>query len=403
MSGLVALSGSRSPATVTGVRQAVTGPLAPSVVIYLHDLAGGGVERQSLIIANEFRRSGLDVTLLLHRATGPLLDSVPAGMRIVDLQSTRTLQDIPRLMRFLRREKPDILLANLDLNNIAALVAKGLSLSRTKVVICQHNPISPGFGINESRIYRFVGPAYRLLSPLISHAIAVSAGVAEELMQLSRLCAERVATINNPVVGEDFQHRCNQVVEHPWFDQPGVPVFVTAGRLVAHKDHDTLLRAFALYRKRRDGRLMVLGSGPLRERLEELARELGLSDAVHFLGYQPDILPYVRRADAFVLSSVCEGFGNVLVEAMGCGTPVISTRCAHGPAEILAGGTYGVLVEPGSAESLAAGLDQIGSLKQRFPPEMLRKRAAEFSYAACSARYIKLFSRLVPHRSWAAQ
>src|SRR4051794_1847148 len=113
MSGLLALSSAEQPAAVTGRPRAVTGSRPPSVVIYLHDLSGGGVERQSLVIANEFRRSGVDVTLLLHQAVGPLLDSVPAGMRIVDLQSPRTLHDIPRLMRFLRHEQPDILLANL--------------------------------------------------------------------------------------------------------------------------------------------------------------------------------------------------------------------------------------------------------------------------------------------------
>jgi glycosyltransferase involved in cell wall biosynthesis len=367
----------------------------------MHDLSGGGVERQSLIIAEEFRRHGLEVTLLLHRAEGPLLDSVPAGLRIVGLQSTRTLHDIPLLMRFLHREKPDILLANLDLNNIAALLAKGLSLSATKVVICQHNPISPSFVMNENWIYRFVGPAYRLLSPLISQAVAVSSGVATELTGLSRLRTDQVLTINNPVVGEDFERRCSQVVDHPWFDQPGRPVLVTAGRLVAHKDHETLLRALAIHRARNDSRLLILGSGPLRGMLEQRARALGLADVVDFLGYQPDILPYVRRADAFVLSSVCEGFGNVLVEAMGCGTPVISTRCVHGPAEILADGDYGILVEPGDAAGLAAALDQVPNLRKRFPAEALRERATQFSYAACASRYIGLFKRLVPHRAWA--
>src|ERR1700704_6207234 len=109
---------------------------ALSVAIYLHDLAGGGVERQSLIIAEEFRRHGADVTLVLHRLRGQLLDQVPAGLRIVDLNSSRTLTDVAGLVRFLRNEKPDTLLSNVDLNNVAALLAKGISLSKTKVVIC---------------------------------------------------------------------------------------------------------------------------------------------------------------------------------------------------------------------------------------------------------------------------
>ena len=85
---------------------------------------------------------------------------------------------------------------------------------------------------------------------------------------------------------------------------------------------------------------------------------LGLHDAVDFLGFQDNPLPYFRRASAFVLSSYAEGFGNVLVEAMGCGTPVIATNCEHGPAEILDDGRYGVLVEPRNAQALADAMDQ---------------------------------------------
>jgi glycosyltransferase involved in cell wall biosynthesis len=133
-----------------------------------------------------------------------------------------------------------------------------------------------------------------------------------------------------------------------------------------------------------------------------LVQELGLTDAVDFLGFHANALPFFRRADAFVLSSRCEGFGNVLVEALGCGTPIISARCAHGPAEILDNGRYGMLVEPRSAEALAAGMDQVAVLRERFPAELLRQRASDFSYAACASRYVSMFKTLAPNRAWAA-
>ncbi|WP_428484941.1 glycosyltransferase [Rhodopila sp.] len=373
-----------------------------SIAIYMHDLSGGGVERQNLIIADELRRRGVNVTLVLHRLRGQLLSQVPAGLPVVDLKSTRTLWDIPRLVRFLRTEKPDFLLANLDLNNIAALLAKAMAFSSTKVIICQHNPISSSFAACENWLYRYVGTSYRLLSPLVSRAVAVSSGVAEELSEIAGLPASRILTINNPVVGPDFETRCQDDAAHPWFGQAGQPVFVTAGRLVVQKDHETLLRALAIHRRRANSRLIILGTGPLRGALDALVRELGLTDAVDFLGFQPNALPYLRQADAFVLSSRCEGFGNVLVEAMGCGTPVISARCVHGPAEILEKGRYGVLVAPNSATALADGMDQVATLRERFPAATLRERAADFSYAACASRYIGLFKVLAPHRAWTA-
>lgn len=392
------------PKILTNATPVLSAPVASamSVAIYMHDLAGGGVERQSLIIAEEFRRSGINVTLVLHRLRGQLLNEMPSDLRVVDLNSTRTLGDVPRLVQFLRRERPDFLLANLDLNNVAALLAKGVGFSGTQVVICQHNPISASFVNCENWMYKFVAPSYRMLQPLISRAVAVSAGVADELHDLAGLPRERIVTINNPVIGPEFHGRSQEDVYHPWLGTGETPVFVTAGRLVTQKDHETMLRALALHRQRGNSRLIILGSGPLEGALRSLTQELGIAEAVDFAGFIPNALPYFRQADAFLLSSRCEGFGNVIVESMGCGTPVISTRCEHGPAEILDDGRYGVLVPPRSPETLAEAMNEAATLRHRFPPEILRHRAADFSYAACAARYMAMFNALAPHRAWVA-
>ena len=389
------LTGVSTPSRTSSAKRAM------SVAIYMHDLRAGGVERQSLIIAQEFRRYGVDVTLVLHRLQGDLIDKVPAGLRIVELQGSRTVMDIPRLARFLRTEKPDILLSNVDLNNVAALLAKAVSFSSTKVVICQHNPISTSFALEGTWLYRYLGLSYRMLSPLITRAVAVSGGVAVELGTLAGLHSEQVLTINNPVVGPDFQARCEEPADHRWFEQRWAPVFVTAGRMVAHKDHETMIRALAIHRRQFDSRLIILGTGPLSETLRDLVAQLGLEHSVDFLGFRSNVLPFIRQADAFVLSSRCEGFGNVIVEALGCGTPVISTRCEYGPAEILDDGRYGVLVETRNPAAMARAMDEVASLRDQFPAEMLRQRAGEFSYAACATRYLALFQSLTPHRAWA--
>ncbi len=379
-----------------------TGVRALSVAIYLHDLSGGGVERQTLIIAEEFRRHGADVTLVLHRLRGQLLDQVPAGLRIVDLKSSRTVMDIPGLIKFLRSEKPDILLSNVDLNNVAALLAKAISFSGTKVVICQHNPISKHFAQDENWAYRYIGAAYRLLAPMISRAVAVSDGVAAELKAIAKLPENLVLTINNPVVGPDFQERCEGVADHPWLQNPSGPVFVTAGRLVLQKDHETLIRAMAIYRRNGNGRLLILGTGPRHDILVDLVARLNLTEAIDFVGFRAGVLPFFRQADAFVMSSRCEGFGNVIVEALGCGTPVISTRCDHGPSEILDDGRYGLLVEQQNPAALAEAMDQVATLRERFPADMLRQRAGEYSYAACASRYMAMFKVLSPYSALAA-
>jgi glycosyltransferase involved in cell wall biosynthesis len=376
---------------------------APRLAIYMHDLSGGGVERQTLVIAEELRRRGADVTLVLHSVRGPLLDQIPAGLPVVDLKAKRTMDDIPRLAEFLRRDKPDILLANFDLNNIAALIAKAISLSPTKVLICQHNPVFDSFLSSERRLYRYVGLGYRALAPFMSKAIAVSAGLAEELHRLGGIPRRRIVTINNPVIGPDFAQRAEAPVDHPWLHDPRHPVFVTAGRLVAQKDHATILRALALHRRTTESRLLILGIGPLEPELRATVAALGLGGAVDFLGFRSDAPGWFRHADAFVLSSRSEGFGNVIVEALGCGTPVISTDCVCGPRDILEHGRYGVLVPPADPAALAQAMNEVSTLRARFPADLLRQRANAYTYDACAAQYVAVMEALAPKRSWVAR
>jgi len=365
-----------------------------SVAIYTHDLAGGGVERQILMLISELQARGMSVVLVLHSISGELRGMLPANLRVVSLNSRRTLYDVPGLARFLRAEKPDVLLANIDHNNIAALLGARLAMSRTRVVICQHNTLSSDFREDKGWSYRLIPMAYRLLRPFMDGVVAVSDGIADELHTLAHIPRHKIHLIHNAVIGPDFRGRAVAPVAHPWFDNPAEPVFVTAGRLVGLKDHDMLLRALAIHRQHHPGRLMILGVGPLQQRLEALTRELGLTEAVTFLGFRDNPLPYFRRADAFVLGSYSEGFGNVLVEAMGCGTPVISTDCEYGPAEILDGGRYGVLVPPRSPPAMAEAFAGVATLRQRFPEETLKARAAAFSDQASASRYVEFFYTL---------
>jgi glycosyltransferase involved in cell wall biosynthesis len=249
----------------------------------------------------------------------------------------------------------------------------------------------------EGQQFRLIAPMYRVLAPFIDAAIAVSDGIARELVTRGGIAKKKVFRIYNAVVFPDFEERAGMAVTHPWFVERTSPVFVTAMRLEPQKDPETLIRAMALYRQNGgQGRLLVLGTGSLRESAEDLVHQLNIENAIDFVGFQANPLPWFRNADLFVLSSRNEGFGIALAEAMGCGTRVISTDCGHGPREILAGGKYGVLVPPGDPAALAAALDRADEICRRFMPEALKARAAEFTNKACSDAYMDVFSRLVP-------
>ncbi|MEA2768084.1 MAG: hypothetical protein QOD93_1046 [Acetobacteraceae bacterium] len=366
-----------------------------SLAIYIHDLSPGGVERQCLVLAQELRTRGMDVVLVMHQVRGELLPLLPEGVPVVDLHSARTLQDVVRLRRFLRDNQPSVFMANVDHNNIAASLAKALVCSETKLVICQHNPLTAGFHATVNWKHRLVPFCYRMLASRIDHAVAVSDGIAEELIRNGGLPPHKVSTIGNAVIGSDFEARASAQLHHSWLEVKDRPVFVSAGRLVEMKDHRNLLHAFALFLRQRPARLVILGTGPMRDKLETLARALGIAEHVGFQGFVQNPLPYMREADAFVLSSRSEGFGNVLVEALGCGTPVVSTNCRHGPAEILGHGEYGILVPPQDPAALAIALGRIIDERHRWGSELLRTRAGDFTYRACADSYWRLFQSLV--------
>ena len=359
-----------------------------SVAIYSHNMAGGGAERVHIAVMHAFMERGMLVTLLLHQKDGVLLPMVPPGVRVIEFAMRTTALDIFPLAQFLRQEKPDFLLASLPHNNVVALLAKAYAGSKTRVTIIQHRVLSVECGRSAPPQYRLMPLVYRCLLPLCAGIIAVSNGVADDLATKCRIRRDRITTIYNPVVGPDFATKLNERVALPWRD--GTPFFVAAGRLALEKDHATLLRALAIVP---DARLLILGTGPEYTRLQALANSLRIEDRVHFAGFVNNPLPYMRAATAFVSSSTVEGFGNAIVEALGCGTPVISTDCPSGPAEILENGRYGRLVPVGDANALAAAM-LASNIGHSWTKEELQARAALFSVAKATEKYFQVLTQM---------
>jgi glycosyltransferase involved in cell wall biosynthesis len=274
-----------------------------------------------------------------------------------------------------------------------ALVAKALARVSTRIVVCQHAVLSQETTPAASWKYRILPIAYRLLRPMIGGIVAVSDWTANDFGRVCGIKRTLITRIYNPVIDETFGSKLQADADHPWFHEP-TPVFVSAGRLVKEKDQANLLRGFALHRQRRPARLFLMGTGSELESLQRLACHLGVERDVKFAGFVQNPLPYIRQAHCFVLTSRFEGFGVAIVEALACGTPVISTDCPGGPAEILHGGRYGRLVPVGDPDALASAMDE--DLRTKFPPEKLRARAEAFSVSASVQEYAELLRRLRP-------
>lgn len=351
------------------------------LALFLPSLRGGGAERVMVHLARGFAERGFQVDLVLAKAEGPYLAEVPPSVRVVDLRASRVLFSLPGLVRYLRKERPYALLSALNHANVIVCLAHRLARVPSRLVISEHTTLSASRPQNARG--RLLPWFMRWTYPWADAVIAVSQGVAEDLVRTLGISAERVKVIYNPVVDDDLLTKSKEPLDHPWFTEGAPPVILGVGRLTEAKDFPNLIRAFALVRAQRPARLMILGEGELRPQLEALVHELGLQDDVALPGFVENPYAYMARAAVFVLSSRWEGFGNVLVEAMACGTPVVSTDCPSGPREILDHGKYGRLVPVGDVKSLAESI--LKAMDE--PPYRDLSRVAEFTLEKSLERY----------------
>ncbi len=304
-----------------------------------------------LVFANELLKKGFCVDLVLANLEGALSCAIPEGVRLVDLSSSRMLTAIPRLVKYFRASNPAAIFSTITHANIAAACAARYARVSAPVVIRQSNtPLSEtqdSFG--RMLASHFIPLSYRLADAII----AVSEGVREQLICISPSCERKTRVLPTPVLTEEIKGLAEQHINHPWFDDCSVPVVVSAGRLKPHKGMLELIRAFRRVRDATKARLLILGEGSDRSRLESEIARLNLRDDVSLPGFSPNPFPFMKKASVFVLASHYEGLPNVLIQALGLGTPVVATDCQSGPSEILEGGRWGKLVSLGSTDELA--------------------------------------------------
>ncbi len=359
------------------------------IAVLISFSGAGGVERMVLNLVEEFARRGYGVDLLLIRAQGEHLRDLPDAVNVVRLGVEHTLAAVRPLARWLRAERPPVLLVAKDRAGRAALLARRLAGVDTRIVIRLGTNLSAALEGRGwlKRVSRTV--PMRLIYRMAEQVIAVSRGVAEDTARVTGLAPERIAVAHNPVITPRLLALSREAVEHPWL-APGheVPVVLGAGRLTRQKDFPTLLRAFARLRERRRCRLVILGEGGDRPKLEALAAELGVAEDFDLPGFAANPYAWMAAADLFVLSSRWEGSPNVLTEAMACGTPVVSTDCPSGPRETLDQGRHGPLVEVGDVAGLARAMETV--LADPPPAEAMRAAVADFSVERSADEYLAI-------------
>ncbi len=341
------------------------------LAVLIPNLLGGGAERFAINISSELFRRGHRVDLVVGNLRGPLRDDVAEGVRLIELGRRHNSANLVRLIRYLRKERPDVLLSSQPGANVISVIAARLSRSNTRIVVTQHISLS-GAQRNQARGWAEVAPANlgkaarglaldrlaRWAYPRADRIVAVSEGAARSLSLSYEIPSQSISVIYNPVVTARLVASKDEPADHPFFDQADEPVVLAVGRFEHQKGFDDLIEAFALLRRDTPAKLLLLGDGPKREALEELAVRSGVGDEVAMPGHVEHPVAFMRRGSVFVLSSRYEGLPTVLIEALYAGIPVVATDCESGPREILEDGKHGMLVPVGDAPALAVALEK---------------------------------------------
>ena len=377
---------------------------SPHLAVIIHNMEGGGMQRVTLNLITEFNRQrpDLSIDLVVAVSGGEFISQLPSAVNLVDLGATfdfRTkslVQFVPKVRRYLKVHQPKTVLSCLPAFNFLTLLAS-LGLGKmTRFCLAEHSrPYDKWLSQEQETPQKSSGllpklaqPLMRLTYPRTQKIITVSQGIAEELSHTLKISHNAVKVIYNPVVDDSTFLQAEAPLEHPWLMPGQPPVFVSVGRLAKQKDYPSLIRAFAQLRQKYAAKLIILGEGDLRSQLEKHVQTLGLKADISLPGFVANPYAYMSRAKAFVLSSVWETFGMVLVEAMACGCPVIATDCDYGPREILEHGKYGALVPVRDVDALAAAMEKVLEGDRRDRADLIA-RSQEFTVEQAATQYLQ--------------
>lgn len=332
-------------------------------------LGGGGAQRSAILIAENWPAAAGHCSIIAAR-TGTYASAIPAPEDVSILSPNwpspfSMLLFAFRLRRHLMTFRIDVVVTHVFGLTHLVLALRALRIIRSQVVVVEQNHFSSTIRIRFGPIRRrLIVELTKVLYRRAERVVAVSWGVARDLEAILGRREGSAAVIYNPIDVEKVRQSTQS--DLPNGDEPRLarqfqglrrPIVISVGRLEAQKDHATLLRAVA-QTKEVVGSLVILGDGSLRSEIETTAHDLGIRATLWLPGFVNDPWWFMARSDVFVLSSVHEGFGNVIVEALACGLPVVSTDCESGPAEILRERDDGSLVPVADAHALANKIRQ---------------------------------------------
>ena len=369
------------------------------VAFVLPSLHGGGAERAAVTLLNALPRDRYDLTLYLFAREGQYLADVGTHVRtLVGAAAGRTAR-VLALRRTIASERFDVVVS--FLSHFVGYAAVRAGAARTKFVISQQTPLS---AFLDDADYHWKRPAHRALFTRVARfvypkadlIVATSKGVAEDLVMNYGVSRARTIVVPNPVDVDQVEQRSAEPLPGD-LGPDGNATIVTAGRLAEAKNFPLLIDALSVLNERMPFRAWILGQGDLEPDVRARIRTAGLDDRVRLLGFQANPWKFMAAADVFVLTSRYEGFGNVLIEAMASGLPVVATA-SFGTRDIVEHERTGLLLESHDPHRIAEALERVlrnQEERRRFAANA-RARAREFSTASIIKRFDAAIRAVLP-------
>jgi len=366
---------------------------AGRLAVLVRAMDGGGAQRDAILLANALAARGWPVTIVSLSAKGPLHDLVSTAVEIEELAASSLKSALPAFRRAFARLGPDgiVLSSEAAQNVVAYLAAASLPRARRpRLLLREVTSPSAARSLDpymQNRLaYRLVGMAYSRCDRTITLTqgakgdLAANFGVPAANIEVMRANAVIDPAAQQRLAGADLE------------GSRETGLIVSIGRLSVEKDQLTLVEAMARLPAGQNARLVLVGDGPLRGAIEQTVARLGLGGRVTLAGFERDPFSWLLRAELAVCCSRFEGLGNAIIEALACGTPVVSTDCPFGPREILDGGKFGGLVKVGDPTALA---DAIQASLGRKPDRLaLQARAAKYTASAAAVEFERIAAGL---------
>lgn len=358
------------------------------ILFILNDLGGGGAERVFVNLANGFANNNISVQFLVGKKQGVYLDLLNKLIPVGEVGGMSFYKYLRVLPNTFKKNKYSHVFTASDYASAAAILAKKISGTSAKIYLTHHYNLPAGRSLKYWKGDFVVKLIHRFITPSADKIIAVSNGSLAWLRSFSNHKLMQGMSIYNPVFDDTIYTLAKETADYP-VDITGKIILVSAGRLEEQKDQLTLIKAMGILKKTYPKIvLFILGTGPLQALLQQHILQNDLQKNVYLVGFQVNPYKWMDGCNVFVMSSISEGFGNVLVEAMALGKTVVSTDCPSGPAEILNNGELGYLCPVSNPEKLAISIAE--AIKKPFDSNILIQSAQQYRISEIVKRYIEI-------------